>query len=355
LTNSVLRQGRCAMEQLEALRVGLVGCGYHGVALAQGVVRSDRLRLVGCADPDEGGTGRVAALADGISAHRSLAELLEEADVDAVLIATPHDHLAPLALSAIRAGKHVLVERPMAMDEAQAREVEFAAASAGVTCMVGYSFRYGMARYVSDLLARGAVGDLRAITGSIGTPPMNDDWVAQAESGGGPLMYVGCHLIDLALWFVAEEPISVSATIAHRPGTGVDDTSALQLEFTDGRVAQFLVTQSAAGFFYDLKVIGRSGSITLRGRNFVQFEVEVHSSALPGWREPTIIRPSMQTDHITMMLMPELAEFADAVERGRPPGVTASDGRRVLRVLDAAKESGRTHRAATLVPMLAAY
>ena len=343
------------MAESEALRVGLVGCGYHGAALAQGVVRSDHLRLLGCADPDAAGTGRVAALASGVSTHGSLAELLQTADVDAVLIATPHDQLAPMALSAIRAGKHVLVEKPMAMDEAQAREVEFAAASAGVTCMVGYSFRYGMARYVADLLARGAVGDLRAITGSIGTPPMNGDWVARSESGGGPLMYVGCHLIDLALWFVAEEPTSVSATISHRPGTGVDDTSALQLEFTDHRIAQFLVTQSAPGFFYEFKVIGRSGSITLRGRNFVQFEIEVQSSALPDWSEPTIIRPSMQADHITMMLMPELAEFADAVERGRPPGITASDGRRVLRVLDAARESGRTNRATTLAPMLAAY
>jgi predicted dehydrogenase len=63
----------------------------------------------------------------------------------------------------------------------------------------------------------------------------------------------------------------------------------------------------------------------------------------------------MQGDHITSMLMPELAEFAQAIDQGRPPGVTASDGRRVLRVLDAARESGRTHQAMPLTPMLAAY
>ena len=272
-----------------------------------------------------------------------------------MLIATPHDQLAPLALSAIRAGKHVLVEKPMALDEAQGREVEFAAASAGVTCMVGYSFRYGMASHVSDLLAQGAVGDLRAITGSIGLPRLDNGWVARAESGGGPLLYVGCHLIDLALWFLAEEPASVWASVHERAGTGVDDTSALQLDFSDDRVAQFLVTQSAAGFFYDMQVIGRSGWITLRGRNFVQFEIEVYSDELPALQEPTIIRPNMQGDHVTSMLMPELAEFAQAIDQGRRPGVTASDGRRVLRVLDAARESGRTHQAMTLTPMLAAY
>ena len=238
----------------------------------------------------------------GSAPHESLADLLVAADVDAVLIATPHDVLAPLGLSAIRAGKHVLIEKPMAMDEPQAREVEFAAASAGVTCMVGYSFRYGMARYLHDLLAQGTVGDLRAITGSIGTPRMNSSWIAQPESGGGPLLFVGCHLIDLALWFVSEEPASVWATVQYRPDTGADDTSAIQLEFSDGRVAQFLVTQSAAGFFYDLRIIGRSGSIALRGRNFVEFEVEVYSTALAVYREPTIIRPTKERDHITMML-----------------------------------------------------
>ena len=343
------------MDNHEALRVGLVGCGRHGGALAQGVMRSEQLRLVACADPDVAATRDIGALADGIGRYGSLAELLGEADVDAVLIATPHDQLAPLSLSAIRAGKHVLVEKPMALDESEAREVEFAAASAGVTCMVGYSFRYGMASYVSDLLAQGAVGDLRAITGSIGLPPLDSGWVARPESGGGPLLYVGCHLIDLALWFLAEEPTSVWASVRERAGTGVDDTSAIQLAFSDDRVAQFLVTQSAAGFFYELQVIGRSGWITLRGRNFTQFEIEVLSDEVAAWREPTLIRPNMQGDHITSMLMPELAEFAQAVAEGRPPGVTASDGRRVLRVLDAVRESGHTRQATTLAPMLAAY
>lgn len=344
------------MENTEALTVGVVGCGNHGGALAQAVGRSDNLRLVACADPDAVASRRVAAFADGVSTYESLADMLDAADVDAVLIATPHDQLAPLALSAIRAGKHVLVEKPMAMNEPQAREIEFAAASAGVTCMVGYSFRYGMARYVYDLLAQGAVGDLRAITGSIGTPRLNSGWIAQPESGGGPLLFVGCHLIDLALWFIGEEPTSVCATIQHRPDTGVDDTSAIQLQFTDGRFAQFLVTQSSATFFYDLHIVGQSGSVALRGRNFVQFEVEVHSDAVAAYRDPTIIRPTMRRDHITTMLMPELAEFADAIEHGRPPGVTASDGRRVLRVLEAARASGHTRQAAAPgAPMLSAH
>lgn len=344
------------MNQLDALRVGLVGCGFQGEALAQAVVRTDKLELLACADPDTAAVRRAAAFGNGVSTHASLEDLLSAADVDAVLIATPHDALAPLALSAIRAGKHLLVEKPMALNEAEAREVEFAAASAGVTCMVGYSFRYGMARVVHDLLVQGAVGDLQAISGSIGTTQLNNGWIAQADSGGGPLLYVGCHLIDLALWFIGEEPARLSASVRNRADTGVDDTSAIRLEFSQGRVAQFVVTQSAAGFFYDLQVIGDSGFIGLRGRNFVQFDIEVHSSVLEAYREPTIIQPTLKRDHITMMFVPELAEFADAVEQGRPPGVTASDGRRVLRVVDAVSMCGRTGQTAELSsPMIGAY
>jgi predicted dehydrogenase len=349
------------MDEREALRVGLVGCGFHGGNMAQAVFRSDRLRLVACADPDDDATHHIGDLAagagqpDGVSRHGSLDAMLSEADIGAVVIATPHHMLAPLSLAAIRAGKHVLVEKPMALDEARAREVEFAAASAGVTCMVGYSFRFGPCRFVHDLIEQGAVGDIRAITGSIGAGRMDDGWVASREFGGGPLLYVGCHVIDSALWFAAEEPTSVWASVHERPETGVDDTSMLHLEFSHDRVGQFLVTQSAAGFFFELQVVGQAGSITLRGHNFVQFEIEVWSDALPAYAEPTFIRPNMWRDHITMMLMPELAEFADAVGQNRPPGITASDGRRVLRVIDAALESGRTGQAMNLAPLLAAY
>jgi len=344
------------MDNSEALRIGVVGCGNHGGALAEAVMRSQKLRLVAAADPDAEARRRVAAFDEGVSSFESLADLLDAVDIDAVLIATPHDVLAPLALSAIRAGKHVLIEKQMALNEAQAKEVEFAAASADVTCMVGYSFRYGMARHVQDLLAQGAVGDVQAITGSIGTPRLDSGWFAQPESGGGPLLSVGCHLIDLALWFVAEEPASVWADVHRRSDTGVDDTSTIHLGFGEGRVAEFLVTQSAASFFYDLQVIGRSGSVALRGRNFVQFEVEVHSTAIAAYREPTIIRPTMQRDHITTMLVPELAGFSDAIEHRRPPAITASDGRRVLRVLDAVDESARVRQEVALgTPLLSAY
>jgi predicted dehydrogenase len=324
------------------LRAGLVGCGQHGSSLAQAIARSPSLRLVACADPDVAAASRAAANGADVSTHVSVEALLAECDVDAVVVATPHHLLAPVALAAIRAGKHVLAEKPIALDAAQAAEVEREVEHAGICYMAGYSFRFSMFRHVHELLAAGAVGEIVALTASIETGPFDAGWTAYPETGGGPLLYVGCHIVDLALWCLEDEPTEVFAHLKRRPDTDADDTTTLQVRFARGALAQCFVTQSASGFWYGVEIRGRKGRVTLRGRNFLQFEIEVSSNALPAYAEPTIIRPSMRRDNIQMMLVPELEEFAAAIRERRPPAITAADGRRVLQLLDAAVESGRS-------------
>ena len=336
------------MSDREKLRVGLVGCGWHGSTLAQAIARSQGLLLVACADPDAAAANRAATNAAHVSTHASSEALLAEAEVDAIVIATPHHLLAPVALTAIRAGKHVLAEKPIALSEPEAAEVAAAVAQAGVTYMSGYSFRFSMGHYVHDLLAGGAVGDIRGITGAIGIGPLNDGWIAYPETGGGPLLYLGCHLIDLALWLLRDEPVEVFAHMQLRPDTGVDDTTALQIRCAKGALAQFLVTQAASTFFYELGIHGGAGTIELRGRNFLQFELEVSSTVLPAYAEPTIIRPAVRGDNVTMMLVPELEAFATAVYERCQPAITVADGRQVLRILDAVRESGRAGKPITL-------
>jgi predicted dehydrogenase len=323
------------------LGVGVVGCGTHGTNLALGVARSELLQLVACADPDESAAQRAARTAAGVSIHTSIDSLLDVPSVDAVLVATPHDQLAAASLKAIRARKHVMIEKPMAMDDAQAREVESAATEAGVTCMVGYSLRFSTGKYVRDLLAAGHVGDLYAVTGAIGLPPMNRSWMSSVEHGGGPLLYVGCHMVDFVLWFADDEAVSVYADVRRRVDTGTDDVSAIQVKLAKGATAQLLVTQTAPAFGYELRIYGRSGDIGLRGRNLFQAELDIFSSSSPAFREPATIRPLLRGDAISSMLVPELEEFARSIAEGRSPAVTATDGRRVLKVLDAAIESAR--------------
>jgi predicted dehydrogenase len=337
------------MTNQTALRIGVVGCGGQGVALAAAVARIEGLHLVACADPDRGAASRLAATYRDVSTHASVEALLGESEVDAVLVATPHHVLAPATLAAIQAGKHVMVEKPIALNAQEAAEVEAAAGQAGVCCMSGYSFRYGMAKHVHDLVSAGAVGDIQAISGTIGVPPLNKGWIAYPESGGGPLLYVGSHLVDFILWFL-DEPVHVSADVRRRADTGADETSAFRIRFGSGALAQGVVTQSSTAFSYSFEIIGRQGRLTLRGANFLQYELEVTSQALAAYAQPTIIRPRIWHDNIAMMFVPELADFAAAIRTGQPAPITARDGRRVLQVLDAIAQSGQAGVPVVLAP-----
>jgi predicted dehydrogenase len=261
-----------------------------------------------------------------------------------VVVATPHHLLAPVALTALRAGKHVMAEKPIALNEHEAAEIEQAAAAAGVYYMSGYSMRFSMGRYVRELLDAGVAGEIRAVTGSICLGQLNSGWIAYPETGGGPLLFVGCHLIDLMLWCLDDEPTEVFANVQNRTDTGADEFAAFQIRFAKGAVAQGLVTQSESTFFYELDIHGSAGKIILRGRSFLQFEIEVSSNVVVAYREPTFIRPDTDGDNIAMMLVPELEEFASAIKGQRSPSITAADGRRVLRVIDGIFKSGQCNQ-----------
>jgi predicted dehydrogenase len=336
------------MENQTHLRVGIVGCGYQGGILAQTVVNgdgriTDELRIVACADPDQAAAAQVAAIAGGAAVYATVEELLRGTDVDAVFVATSHDTLYECSLAAIQAGKHVLAEKPIGMDEKEAAQLEEAVARSNVCFMSGYSFRYIAAwQKVRELLDAGAVGEIQAITGAIGVPPMSSGWQATPETGGGPLLYVGSHLVDQILWYLGDDPIEVDADIRYRADTRAEETVTFQIKFARGAVAQGMVTQAAhAGFYSNLDICGRQGRISLRGVGFT-YGIDVVSSALPVYSQPTSIQLPQIEELRFLIHRPQLAEFAEAIQERRQPAITVSDGRRVLKVLDAITKSDRT-------------
>ena len=221
------------------LRVGIVGCGYQGSLLAQSIARDTTLQVVACADPDQAAAARVAAISGKAALYASTEEMLQHAVVDAVLVATSHDALYECALAAIAAGKHVLAEKPIGMDEKEAAQLEEAVARAGVCFMAGYSFRYLAAwQKVHELLQAGAVGAIHTITGCFALGPMSSGWAASPATGGGPLLYVGSHLVDQMLWYLDDDPVEVAANIRYRTDTRADETTTFQIRFARGAVAQ---------------------------------------------------------------------------------------------------------------------
>jgi phthalate 4,5-cis-dihydrodiol dehydrogenase len=329
------------MNSQDQLRAGIVGCGYQGRLLAQAIARTSRLRVVACADPVREAAAAVATLAGQSEVYASADEMLDKSEIDAVIIATPHHVLHEIALAAIHAGKHVLAEKPIATSEQEAARIEKAAAQAGICYMAGYSLRFFVAqKHVYDLLAEGVIGEVQAVMAGIGQGPLGD-WFAKPEMGGGALLYLGSHLVDEVLWFVQDDPIQVYADIRHRADAGTDETSAFQIRFAGGAVAQCLVTQAVEGWFDFVNIYGREGRIGLASSNWLQYEISVCSRVLPTYAEPTTICPGLRGDPCMMMLVPEVEEFADAIQENRPPAVTVAHGRQVLRVLDAVVDSGQ--------------
>ena len=170
---------------------------------------------------------------------------------------------------------------------------------------------------------------------------MSSGWQASPETGGGPLLFVGSHLVDAILWYVQDDPVAVVADIRYRADTRADETATFQIQFAHGVVAQGMVTQTAANFFHNLDIHGRQGQISLRGID-LHYTIDIVSAVLPAYTQPTTIHIPQVDDLRMLMLLPQLEEFAQAIHEHRQPAITVTDGRRVLKVLDAIIRSDRT-------------
>jgi len=333
------------MDNQNRLRLGIVGCGYQGGVMATAIQDSRDWQVAACADPDQKAAAHLAGIAGNVPVYASADDLLEHAEVDAVYVATSHDALYECALKAIRAGKHVLAEKPIGMDEKEAAQLEDAVTQAGICFMPGYSFRYIASwQKVYELLQAGATGEIYAISGCMSMGPMDEGWGSRPETGGGALLYVGSHLVDQILWYLADEPVELAAHIRYRADTHADETTTFQIRFTRGAVFQGMVSQAGSSFINNVDIFGRKGFISLRGGGF-NYSVEVESAAMPAYSSPTSLHFTQVQDLRTLMHLPQVAEFAGAIREHRQPTCTVSDGRRVLKLLDAIVESDRAGRA----------
>ena len=254
--------------------------------------------------------------------------------VDAVIVAVPHSALRPVALSAIEAGKHMFIEKPMGLNAIEGGEVVDAAREKGIVAMVGYCMRYSLSRmFIKSLLDRGAVGNISFVAAGKGGGPLGGWLSGPYVEGGGQLLFLGSHLTDQVLWLTGDDAEAVSGTV-HWNDRGADETSAYTVRLSRGAVATFSVSQ-ASGVGYDfVDIFGTKGRI--RG-DWYGDVVTVQSQVIPEYEHPTVL--NIPGDSLPNMCYRELAAFAEAAGSGTPPPIPVSDGLRVLQILDAAVAS----------------
>ena len=209
---------------------------------------------------------RTRAVADdcGIpTAYGSYEALLEAPDVDAVYVPLPNHLHAEWTIRAAQAGKHVLCEKPLALDAAEAQTIVDACDAAGVLLMEAFMYRlHPTWRTVVELVRSGRIGTLTTVQSWFSY--YNDDPANIrniAEYGGGALMDIGCYPVNLSRLLFAGEPERVSAAITRDPSSGVDEVSAGVLEFAGGTSTFCCSTRTEPD--QRVHVYGTDGIITL--------------------------------------------------------------------------------------------
>lgn len=341
------------------LRVAIVGCGVIGRRRAE-VVRSTATgEVVVAADLDAGRANQLAG-ALGCEATSSWLDAVQRDDIDAVIVATTHDWLAPVAAEAVRRGKHVLVEKPMARTPAEARQILDAVGRPGTgraggrpVVKVGFNHRHHPAVWQAHLLLeQGMIGEpcfVRCRYGHGGRPGYAAEWRTDRETaGGGELLDQGIHALDLCRWFLGDfaEVTGFAATYfwtppGLRPGTRpVEDNAFGLFRTASGQVASVHASWTQWKNLFSYEIFGRDGYLIVDGlgRSYGPERLTW------GRRRPESGPPNEEHYEFPgedLSWEAEWREFVAAVSEGRVPLASGHDGWQALRMAHALYASAR--------------
>ncbi len=276
---------------MSALGIGLIGAGHFGAVHAQAIAQVPGLRLAAvCAREPE--TTVTFAARHGGTPYADWRRVLDDRAVAAVVIATPHDLHAEIAIAAAEAGRHVLVEKPMAPRAADCRAMIAAARRAGVVLMVGQVMRTVLpCLRAKEILAAGGLGRPRFATSRFIKRWMEanrQDWHLRQESGGGMLLTAGIHALDRLVWLLDQPVAAVSAmsgTLFH--DQAVPDSDLLLLRFADGMLGQVAsVGAREATVLNDAEIHCESGVLRIDMERGVSIGRDDAWQAVPDSAEP---------------------------------------------------------------------
>jgi predicted dehydrogenase len=313
------------------VRWGLIGCGDVAAKRVAAALRdAEGSELVAVARARAELAAEFAERHGARRWHAGWRELLRDPEVDAVYLATPVRLHAEQAVAAAESGKHVLCEKPMALDPAGCRAMIDAARSAGVRLGVAYyRHHYPVVARLRELLASGEIGrpvlaQAQAFEPFDPPPGHPRSWLLRrAESGGGPMADFGCHRLEVLLDLlgpVREARGHPSRVRFHE--REVEDTCVAHLAFESGARAVVTVSHAALEPRDTLEVYGTAGSAHAPVLNQGRLRVVT----------PAGTREESHPPHSNLHL-PLVADFVGAVREGRDPAVGGETGLAVQQVL----------------------
>jgi len=320
--------------------IGILGAGYFGGYHARAIKATAGARLVAvCAD--EPRLAQSFAAEHGGTPYTDWRRLIDDKAVDAVAITAPHHLHAPFAIAALEAGKHVLLEKPMALSVAECSAIIAAGEASKAKLMVGQIMHFTKpCRVARDIIERGDLG--RPITGSswllkTWMESNRRGWHLDPATGGGMLMTAGIHALDRLIWLMDGRVASVSAAVATSfHDQKADDSAMLLLRFDDGRfgqVASVGYRDGAGSFAMDL--------ICEQGTLRIDPERGVAVGRGGKWSE---IAGSVDPDWMQNGIIAEWQAMVDVITKGAAIAVTGDWGRHIIACIEAAMISSRERR-----------
>jgi predicted dehydrogenase len=253
------------------MRVGIVGFGLIGQRRAKGLKKLRRHTLVAVCDPNP--TNAKALLGEmKYDIEPDWQSLVKHDDIDVVIIAVPHSLSAKIAIAALRAGKHVLCEKPMGINAAEARKIDAAAARAGKVATVGFNYRfYPGVQKMKKLIDAGAIGKIthaRMVYGHAGRPGMEREWKMKKKiAGGGALIDPGIHFIDLSRFLFGDFKKQEAWCEKTFWKSDVEDNAFVLLKTKRGVTVSAHFSTTEWKNLMRLEVFGEDGYIFLQGKS----------------------------------------------------------------------------------------
>jgi predicted dehydrogenase len=337
----------------DRIRIGVLGTGaivreFHLPAL----LGNPRVEVAALGNQHPASLEHLAR-AHGIKkTYTDFSRLAADPDIDAVVNALPNYLHAPVSIEMLRAGKHVLCEKPMAMNVAEAQAMLAAAAAAQRKLVIAHPWRanreYAWLRAVVEAGTVGAVIKVRAHAVLAGGGPPPTSWFVQPEfAGGGALTDVGIHSIDTISYVFGDRvhPVTVFArTGTHFQPIPVEDTAAVLLEYDNGMVAEI-----EAGWHHAY-ASSPLGAMELFGTEGYArtFPNEAHYSmgGVRGIQPPSL--PASASHIGPAMYAAQIDRFLDCLLQDTPPACDGRHGLMGMRVLEAAYRSARSGEAVSL-------
>jgi predicted dehydrogenase len=340
---------------MKKVRVGVIGLGMgrHHVG---GYRFHPNAKVVAVADVNETCLEEVGKDLLGVKKrYTDPLEMLKKEQLDVVSIATPNMLHKPLTLAAFKAGCHVLCEKPMALSADEGREMIAAAESAGKRLMINFSYRFTPeSQALKKKVQTGVLGDVyfaRTIWHRRrGIPGFGGHFCQKAMSGGGPLIDLGVHRIDLALWLMdypkptwvmgsAYDPIVGPMAKAAAAAYDVEDLAAGFVKFANGATLAIEASWAANIAEQELmetRLFGTKGGLVQRNRNeSYEFEAEIYTEE-DGVLFDTRLHQPAPPSHCSMY------HFIDAIVNDVPHTATGEEGLVVQELLDAIYLSAKT-------------